>query len=310
MTQHLDDLLPFYLNQTLTADDIASVESHLDDCPRCRATLAEWQELAAATRWDAARSPKPVLSISPVVRASLKRQIPFPQAILSAARLIWAQRIFLFTGLFLPVLGAVIFLGILASLAGPTQDMMWAVLPLFTLLPILAAITAAFLNNFDRDPAYEIVMATPVSAATLVFARLTLALSSIMLISLLSCLLLSIVGRQSFFDLAAAWVGPLLVMSALTTLLSIFWRPNVAIATSLAVWGSLVILLAREAGGNPLIAISLLPLLHPGWALLAGQLLLAGLLWLASWLWLAGEAPGHLRLERGPSAGADLDATY
>jgi hypothetical protein len=89
-------------------------------------------------------------------------------------------------------------------------------------------------------------------------------------------------------------------MSALTTLLSIFWRPNIAIAISLAAWGSLVILLVREAGGNPLIAISLLPLLQPGWALLIGQLLLAGLLWLASWLWLVKEAPGSLRLERGP----------
>lgn len=299
MTPHVDDLLPFYLNQTLAGEVSASVESHLAACPRCRAILAEWQELAAATHWDAARPPQLVPSISPMVRASLKRHIPLPQAVLSAARLIWAQRIFLFKGLFLPVVGAVFFLGILASLAGSTQNTVWAILPLFTTLPILAAITAALLNHLDRDPAYEIVMATPVSAATLVFARLTLALSSIMLLSLLSCLLLSVVGQQSFFDLAAAWVGPFLFMSALTTLLSIILHPKVAIAFSLAAWGSLVILLASEAGGNPLIAISLLPLLHPGWALLAGQLLLAGLLWLASWLWLAGETPGSLRLERG-----------
>jgi hypothetical protein len=85
----------------------------------------------------------------------------------------------------------------------------------------------------------------------------------------------------------------------LTTLLSIFWRPNIAIAISLAAWGSLVILLTREAGGNPVFTIPLLPLIHPGWALLASQLFLAGLLWLASWLWLAKEAPGSLRLERG-----------
>jgi hypothetical protein len=299
MTPHIDDLLPFYLNQTLTDEVFASVESHLDACPRCRALLDEWQGLAAAARRDAARLSKPVPSLSPVVRANLKRRASLPQAALSTAGLIWAQRIFLFHGLILPILSVVILLGILASLAGVIQDTVWAVLPLFALLPILAAVSAAFLNNPDGDPAYEIVLATPVSPGTLAFARLSLALTAIMLLSLLGCLLCSLVGRQSFLDLAAGWVGPLLCLSGLTTFLSILWRPSVAIAVSMAAWGGLVILLAGEAGGNPLIAISLLPLLHPGWALLAGQLILAGLLWLASWLWLATKTPGSQHLERG-----------
>ena len=303
MTPHLDDLLPFYLNQTLDDDDRMAVERHLADCPHCRETLAEWRQLAAAANREDVWLSLPVPPLSPLVRANLKRHVPLPQAFLTAAGLIWAQRIFLFGGLLLPILGAIILVMILASLAGSVQNTVlgtvWAILPLFVLLPILAAVTVAFLNNFESDPAYEIVMATPVPTATLVFARLTLALSSIMLISLLSCLMLSVVGQQSFFDLAAAWVGPLLFMSALTTLLSILWRPSVAIAISLAAWGGLVILLASEAGGNPLIGISLLPLLQPGWSLLAGELILAGVLWLSSWLWLAREAPGCLPVERG-----------
>ena len=96
MTPHLDDLLPFYLNQTLTDDVSASVESHLAACPRCRVLLAEWQKLAVAASWDPARLSQPVPSLSPVVRANLKRRLPLPQAVLSAARLIWAQRIFVF----------------------------------------------------------------------------------------------------------------------------------------------------------------------------------------------------------------------
>jgi hypothetical protein len=47
---HIDDLLPAWLNGTLTFDVKARVRSHLDHCPTCRAELDEWQAIAQATR--------------------------------------------------------------------------------------------------------------------------------------------------------------------------------------------------------------------------------------------------------------------
>lgn len=47
---HIDDLLPAWLNGTLTFDVKARVRSHLDQCAACNAELDEWQAIAQATR--------------------------------------------------------------------------------------------------------------------------------------------------------------------------------------------------------------------------------------------------------------------
>ena len=90
----------------------------------------------------------------------------------------------------------------------------------------------------------------------------------------------------------------MLLLSALTTVLSLCLRPYAAAGTALVAWASVLGALILELSGTPLVKISLLPLLHPSWALLAGQALLAGLLWLASGLWLSGGMSFSPRLGR------------
>lgn len=48
--RHIADLLPGYINGTLDQDAFAQVSAHLDRCSECRAELAEWASIAAATR--------------------------------------------------------------------------------------------------------------------------------------------------------------------------------------------------------------------------------------------------------------------
>jgi hypothetical protein len=313
MDGHIEDLIPFYANQTLDDERRAAVEAHLATCPHCRERLAEWKAVGPAIsqaagvrlRRAAEQGVSAQAPLSPLVYASLKRRPSLSQAILSAANLIWAQRIFVMQGWFLPTLSAVLVLGVLVVLGWRGLGPEWAVFPLLALVPMAAALSVAFLYIFDNDPAVEIVAAAPTPPGTLVFARLTLALGTISLLAMICSLALAVLGsgmdevRLSIFNLIAAWLGPMLLLSALTTVLALSLQPRAAAGTALVIWGGVITSLVSEWAGSPLVKLSLLPLLHPGWALLAGEMLLAGLLWLGCWLWLANGKPDTLRLEGG-----------
>jgi hypothetical protein len=307
MTSHIDDRLPFYINRTMGDDEITLVEAHLATCLECRQQLEEWQTLSKAVNQmvdelQVAAQSQPGLSktaLSPLVSASLKRRPPVQQAIPSAVNLIWAQRVLLRYGWLTPALVSVTMLSALAVLVLHSLAPEWVALPLLIAAPIAAALSTAFLYTFEEDPVGEIISATPTTLGTLIFARLTLAVGGISLLTFLGSLVLVIFGRSahSLFDLVAVWLGPMLLLSALTTVVSLCLHPRAASAVALAFWGSILILLFSEQAGEPMLRISFLWLLHPDWPGLVAQVLLACILWLVSWLWLAGNTPSYLQLD-------------
>lgn len=56
---HPIELLPFYVNGTLPADERSEFENHLASCPDCRCELVEWEALAAAVREEPEETPDP-----------------------------------------------------------------------------------------------------------------------------------------------------------------------------------------------------------------------------------------------------------
>jgi hypothetical protein len=300
MNDHLDELLPFYINQTLDEAGRAQVQAHLSVCPACRAKLAGWERIASVVIQP--YPGQPVTSIpplSPLLTASLLRRPSLRQAARSALTLIWTQRVFISQTWLLPSLGSLVILAALGALMLESLSSSWARLPLFTIIPMAAALVTAFLYTFDDDLAGELILATPTSLPALLFARLTLALSAISLLGFMGSLPAALTGHApaALFKLVATWLGPMLVLSALTTVFSIFLHPRLASGAALTLWGSLLILLVAERTGMPIIQVSLLWLVEPGWALLAAQVLLASLLWLAAWWWLSRNpfTPTHLQ---------------
>src|SRR5512147_1339067 len=53
---HVHDLLPFYLNGTLSEAEQTTVEDHLATCPACQAGLREWQAIGQAVQAEAQKS--------------------------------------------------------------------------------------------------------------------------------------------------------------------------------------------------------------------------------------------------------------
>jgi hypothetical protein len=184
----------------------------------------------------------------------------------------------------LPVAFLVLLLGILGTIA--LRDDMEAALPLLALVPIVGALCVAFLHHSEVDPAWEIVAATPAAPAVLVFARLTLILGAIVLVMLGGSLAVSMTTGEMLGSLVAVWLGPLLLLSALATVLAIRWTATIGAGISLVLWLSVISMLVKELAGKPLPMLSLQPLLDPGWLLFSGHLVAAALLWYLSW-WLA-----------------------
>ncbi|MGH2542790.1 MAG: anti-sigma factor family protein [Candidatus Acidiferrales bacterium] len=277
--------LPFYVAGTLPESEHAAIERHLEGCEACRAEVRQWHLLARAARSEVAAREVVLPPLSPVVRAGLTRRPGVGEALWAAAQLAWAQWTVLRA--LLPAALLVLLLGVLATLA--LKDDTPAALPLLALAPIVAALSVAFLHHSESDPAWEVVATTPTSPSTLIFARLTLLLTVTVILLLAGSIVVSLVTGQLLASLIAAWLGPLLLLSALATVLAILWTPATSAGTCLALWVTIVVILVRELRGAPLLTLSLQPLLEPGWLLFGAQLILAMVLWYLSYRLARGQ---------------------
>jgi hypothetical protein len=303
MTKHIDDLLPFYINATLSVDQSEAVEAHLADCIPCRNALKEWEALAgwiqsASHQHGQAESKVRLPALSPVVLANLRGKPSFPEAVLSTARLIAAQRIFLKKNRLIHILAAVLLASALADLFLSAKYQLTSYVPFFILVPFLAVLGISFFETQGDGLSHEIVAAAPTHPAILTFARLTLALGLIACLALIGSLLISAFGHISIGWLVVAWLGPMLWLPALATLLALLLNSWAAAGISLTLWGGIALLLATEGYGQSLLGFSLAPLLYPSWWSFGLQILLGSILWLICWLWLFWGAPPALRLER------------
>ena len=303
MNEHVDELLPFYVNATLQEEQREAVEAHLKGCARCRMAFREWEDLAgwiqfAAPLQGQAGVASGLPALSPVVRANLRGKPSFPEAVLSTASLIAAQRIFLKESWMILTLSAVLLASVLAGLFLPAKYNLTSPIPFILLVPLLAVLGISFFETQEGDLSHEIVAATPTHPGVLTFARLTLSLGVIAGLALVGSLLIAAFGGVSLGWLVVTWLGPMLWLPALATLLALLLNPWTAAGISVTLWGGIALLLVTEGYGQSILGFSLAPLLYPSWWSFGLQVLMAGILWLICWLWLFWGAPPALRLER------------
>jgi hypothetical protein len=294
MSEHVEQWLPFYANETLTAEQRAAVQQHLQTCPACQRCYENWQRIASQVRVSAQARSRRLPELSPLVKMNLCRRPSLAQAFDSAWILTWSQRVVLMRNGLVPLLALAILAALFTSLllGDPRQN--GYVLPFLVIIPVVAVLAVAFLHTPDSDPAYEIIHSTPTATGTILFARLTLVLACIGGLALAGSLALSTSGPQELWSLVAAWLGPTLTFSALATVLALLWKPSIAAGISLTLWGSLVSLLMAEIQGRPLTGFSMQSLLlHPGTFLVSTQIVLAGLLWFAGWIVLSRGEPAN-----------------
>jgi hypothetical protein len=196
MTDHVGDLLPFFVNDTVAARDRQRIVSHLAACERCRAELADWTQIAMAVQWGA---PDPVTgdvttrTTSAGNRAWMLMQSQLPR---------------------LPVSLLVAFLVAALATGGATRltGQPWFVAVfVWCLGPLLAGGTVAALVDPQEGGLSELMGTLPTSPRTVLLTRVGLVAG---LFTATMGVVAAIVAPESLVPLLLAWLGPVAVLSA------------------------------------------------------------------------------------------------
>lgn len=253
---HVDDLLPAYLNGTLDAPERRRVAGHLELCPVCRAELASWEAVRGATAsafgplpvppaealekvMERAGERRPVAPATPLAAGlSISWQLLLGQAPLVGRR-IWAAS------------ALTMALGCLVALLTATPTAAGATLAVFA--PVVAAVGVAFIYGPENDPSLEISLSTPTPPRLVLLARLTLVYGYDLALALVATGVLAVAkGSLSPWSLISQWIGPLLFLSAFALLLSLLVGPTIASLAAMGLWATKLVASSGYAAGGSL----------------------------------------------------------
>jgi hypothetical protein len=264
----MNDWLPAYAAGSLRGADRDRVRAHLADCPRCRADLASWQLIAdAATPDEAAPDPgrlvRAVLTRSAIEGPTGPRRDGRPtRRLRHLAALVVAEARLI--RLAVPVASALVMaLGVAivlvqaatgghvrgapAGAAGGSANLVLALIA-----PIVAAAGVAGTYRSRRDPAAELVAATPTSGRLLLLVRIALVFGYDLALAVAASAALTAAGAAETAGLNAlvgAWLGPMALLSSLSLLIAVRFGPDVALGAAVGLWAIRVLAGSMLAGG-------------------------------------------------------------
>jgi hypothetical protein len=118
---------------------------------------------------------------------------------------------------------------------------------LFALAPLVSAGGLAFVYSKEHDPAFELMLSTPVSQIQILLARLALVFSyNFMLVLALSLGLSFYYSVDLILPLLLEWLAPMTFLSTLGLCISVFSNSENAIFISYGLWISKYLMIAPE----------------------------------------------------------------
>lgn len=232
------DLLAEYAAGTLDPARRAEVDVHLAGCAGCRAELSGWTGLATAAAVPGADAPAgPDLVYRVMLRSALaepgtvvrRRSWLPPALVLAEARLVRIS--------VLVASALVMALGTALAVAQTAADG-WAGGILALVAPVVAAVGVSGVHGPQRDPAFEVVAATPTSPRLILLIRVALVFGYDLALALAASVGVAMAGAEApgLRTLIVAWLGPMALLSALCLVLVVWVGPDVAIGAALLLW--------------------------------------------------------------------------
>jgi hypothetical protein len=139
----------------------------------------------------------------------------------------------------------------------------WAADVLALVAPVVAAVGVAGVYGPQRDPAFELVAATPTSPRLILLTRIALVFGYDLVLALAASGVVAAVGADpaGMHALVVAWLGPMSLLCALCLLLVVWVGADVALGVAVALW-SLRVLAGGLFSGVP----GLLDLVRAAWS--------------------------------------------
>lgn len=252
-SEHIFDSLPEYVSGTLDSEDKRRAREHLVDCSACREELGAWQEIHEAVNLDSSRVPGPSADLmervwvrieedaQATVQPSLTSRLSLALQILVGQLPLVKKKIWVASAVTMAFGAAVSLLTYVSVTATGTTFALFA--------PIVAAVGVALVYGPENDPSLEVALSTPTRPRLILLARLTLVYGYDLALALAATAVFTAVnGALDMWPLVSLWIGPMLFLSALALLISLFFGPTPAIFTAMALWS---VRLAATAGSDP-----------------------------------------------------------
>lgn len=274
--QHPVDLLPFYVSGALEPADRKRVGAHLEQCATCQEEVLFWGEVAQVVQEADAAVPLPSLRV-PEPETARVAPTGLGHHLRRAFQILWAQVLVLDRRLWLAsalAVGA----GLVLAIAG-YQDASdrWVEM----VSPLVAALGIAFMEHPRQDPAWELVLASPLSPRTLILARAALIFGFNLVVAMMVTLALGGSPWGLLERVVFEWLAPMTCLSALALLLAVVQGPEVGASVAFLLWGVAQRWIGLTIPIWPQLADALRAAITGPWAWATGAALLGAALWLA-----------------------------
>ncbi len=236
--------LSWYINQALSAEERAEVETHLAECAACRLDVADWDNVREAMHTVSMFTPQPRADLFSLLEQEIYRSEPrslirqLPQVIYRG--------------------GSIVFEHLWAQLRLIRRDLWWMpliLLPLIALLAItpyhwqnrasilaftgalITALCMAFLYGQETDPTREMTLVTPTSPRLILCMRSCVVFGYNLLINLVGVLPIMLAHNAitpTWF--LVNWLAPLCCLAAIALLVSTLINATTAVFVCTLLW--------------------------------------------------------------------------
>ena len=224
-----EEQLDLYATNQLDKNERANFERHLAGCDDCQSDLQMWtlvaEEIIASGSAIAAPTHLADSALELIHQPSKLRR-----ACRNTFQLLRAQLLLIQHELWL---GSAVLMLIFVAMALLVKR----VDVIYFFIPMIAAGTVSLIYGNEHDPAAELTLATPTSAWKILLARLTLVSGyNLLLAGFAGAILLFMVPPHLILELVLGWAAPMLFLSALALLLSLWIGTGNALFISYALW--------------------------------------------------------------------------
>jgi hypothetical protein len=231
--EHVADLLPDYLSQSLDEAVMPQVAAHLKQCVVCRHEFEAWQRLGTVMHESVTTLPQPRADLLDcaweTIAATPRRSTLWQKRLFPIWQVACAQ-----IRLLNPLLWLASGLGIAFATwvtSGQPGSGEWV---LGLILPLIAAVGMAFLFSQEIDIRLEMALATPTPPRLVLVSRWFWLFAYDLVLSIVATLVLAALGHEGFWPLVSLWLGPMALLSSFSLLFSSFAGPIVALVLSVA----------------------------------------------------------------------------